>query len=263
MKLTNLISFLLLLMAMTSCANYVAKVHRDLDRDLMRQSGVTPPDNFESFRNPQAFHQNARMQAPQQGHMMPSSQFQQGLSSENVRNVAPSVQRQYIPQQQANRRVRANDLNDNDNRGSLWVNNGEPISLFSNTRQKGQGDIVLVNVHKHLKNEITAELKRAFPDPPPPRSQQNAGEAAAATAEARDPANEVADDDEKVYDRISTVIVEEINRDHVLLRGRKNLLYKNRRRLVEIQALVNRRDLANADSVRSDSIIESTINVLR
>lgn len=262
MKSKNLITLFLLLFAFSSCSSYVAKIHRDLDRDMMRQAGVTPPDKFEPFRNPNAFDQAPR-QAMTPNRAAPMAQ-PRSLNSETVKNFSPSVQRQYVPQQQANRRVRAEDLNDNDNRGSLWVSNGEPISLFSNSREKGQGDIILVNVYKQLKNEITAELKRAFPDPPPRQPKTQEGETAAAPEEeSREPANDMVEDEEKVYDKISTVIVEEINRDHVLLRGRKNLLYKNRRRLVEIQALINRRDLANTDSIRSDSIIESTINVLR
>lgn len=261
MKKLNSLTLLLLLFSLTSCANYISRVHRELDRDAMKRKGITPPDKFEPFRDPNAFNQDPRNASPR--NQVPHS-FSQGATSDSMRNVAPAVRRQYMPQQQANKRVTASDLNDNDNRGSLWVNNGEPVSLFTDNRTRGQGDIVLVNVFKQLKNEITAELKRAFPDPPTPKKQDAAADPAAPeVAENREPANDDVVDEEKVYDKISTVIVEEINRDHVLLRGRKNLLFRNRKRLVEIQALVARRDLGSLDAISSDNIVESTITVLR
>ena len=67
----------------------------------------------------------------------------------------------------------------------------------------------------------------------------------------------------KVYDRVSTVVIEEISKDHLLLSGRKSILFKNRKHLIEVQALVARRDVAVNDEVDSNSIIESNITVLR
>ena len=54
-----------------------------------------------------------------------------------------------------------------------------------------------------------------------------------------------------------------INKDHLLLRGRKNVLYKNRKRVVEIQALISRRDIASDDTLLSNRIIENNISVIR
>ena len=47
-----------------------------------------------------------------------------------------------------------------------------------------------------------------------------------------------------------------ISNNHILLRGRKNVLYHDRKRTVELQALVSRRDITLDDSVVSDKIIE-------
>jgi len=58
-------------------------------------------------------------------------------------------------------------------------------------------------------------------------------------------------------------VIEQIDDQHLLLRGRKDVLYKNRKRLVEIQALIPRRDLNDNNTVNSDSILEQTITVLR
>jgi flagellar L-ring protein FlgH len=239
---------LFLLGALTSCSHYVSKLHSNIDRDMARQ-GVAGPGqldpHFEQFRNQQ-----------QQGR----AQVQGLTTSAQQRNLAPNVQRQYRPAQDSaqtstRRRVTANDLNDNDNTGSLWVRNGAPASLFTTAPNHNQGDIVLIDVYRRLRNEITLELQRAFPPPPSSDGQTPESQAAAA--------NETATEDDRVYDRVSTVIVEEVNRDHVLLRGRKYLIFRNRRRLVEVQALISRRDISETNSISSDDILESRIAVLR
>ena len=67
----------------------------------------------------------------------------------------------------------------------------------------------------------------------------------------------------RVYDRISSVVIEEIDEHHLLIRGRKDVLYKNRKRLIELQALIPKRDLNDNNTINSDSILEQTITVLR
>ncbi|MBT6326822.1 MAG: hypothetical protein HOJ35_12710, partial [Bdellovibrionales bacterium] len=66
-----------------------------------------------------------------------------------------------------------------------------------------------------------------------------------------------------VFDRISSVIVEEINKDHILLRGKKSILFRNRKRQIEIQALIARQDISLNNAVNSDKIIESSIEIMR
>jgi len=58
-------------------------------------------------------------------------------------------------------------------------------------------------------------------------------------------------------------VIEEINKDHVLLKGRKYLLYKNQKRLIEIQALATRRDISPDDSIESDQLLETNVTILR
>ncbi len=240
---------------LTSCAGYVARMHNQLDRDMNLQNPQQNADQFAQYRGANAVQ-------PQQSQQAPQRQFNpvQQLSSSQVPNMAPAVPRQYRQTNPTGRRVTASDLNDNDNSGSLWVNNGNAQSLFLTSKEHNSGDIILVNVHSKLRNEMTLELQRAFPAPPQARNADGTTPPADPAANA---GNEEATDGDKVYDRISTVIVEQINRDHVLLRGRKNLIFRNRKRLVEIQALVPRREIGENDIVHSDNIVELSINVLR
>lgn len=244
--MNSLISSLGLFFALilsSSCSSYIAQMHASMDRDMgIDRRAPVNQDHFDQFRRqprgPQSLAQTSSQQA----------------------NMAPSVQRRYRPvEDNTRRRVTANDLNDNDNSGSLWVNNGSPSNLYTSSKIHGHGDIILVDVYRKLRNEITLELQRAFPTPPSntANGEQNTPEGRAAEA------NETATEDNKVYDRISTVVVEEVNRDHLLLRGRKYLIFQKRRRLVEVQALVSRRDITDLDSISSDSILESRVAVLR
>tara|TARA_R110002072_G_scaffold288917_1_gene455344 strand:+ start:18689 stop:19360 length:672 start_codon:yes stop_codon:yes gene_type:complete len=223
-------------------------MHKEFDQDL----GVAAPyksdaDKFDMYRSNRA---------------RKSSRYpvKSALTSKNAPNLRPMVQRNYVPQQQQRKRFKPDDLVDSGNEGSLWSQDSkEHPYLFTSDNEKANGDIVLIKVSGKLKNEITAELKRAFPSP---RKVAKAG----AGADAKDDGDvtKVGEtEDEKIYDRISSVIIEEINKDHLLLRGRKNLLYKNKKRLIEVQALVTRRDIGMDDTVNSNRIIESAITVIR
>jgi flagellar basal body L-ring protein FlgH len=237
---------------LASCSSYVDRMYREFDRADGRAAPQAQRDKFDLYRKGAA------------------QQRMGTVSSRNVPNFAPQVKRQYSASANgaAPGRTRANDLNDNNSDGSLWAgqNQGNSNYLFTQNQDKRNGDIVLINVFSRLKNEITAELKRAFPDPirQAPKAAAGAAPQAAATPEpVASSNNDEAATGSEAHDRISTVVVEEINRDHILLRGRKNLLYKNMKRLVEIQALVSRRDVSVEDVVSSDTILESNITVLR
>ena len=174
------------------------------------------------------------------------------------RNIQPNVKRQYGNQK---KRYTSSDMSDNGNEGSLWSGAGQENYLFSRNNVKRQGDIVVIQVQDKLKKNITLELSRAFPDMLKKKKkgekeeQKNADAAGEQDKEPADPA--------KIYDKISSVVIEEINNDHMLLRGRKDVLYKQKRRLVEVQALIARRDISDEDSVLSNNVLESTIAVLR
>lgn len=240
------ISLLFITSIFSGCSSYVGKMHREFDQaDGKRRPQRKQRDQFDFYRQNQQ-----KRQA-------------NGMDSSQAKVVMPTVKRHY----QEEKRVKADDLKDNGSSGSLWVGSGDDNFLFTNDRKKSSGDIVLIDVEASLKNEITAELKRAFPEPTrKPKAKDSAAsktaEGGSAPAAAAKPAETSAEKDE-VFDRISSIVIEEINKDHLLLRGRKFLLYKNRKRLVEIQALVPRRDVTNSDTVDSSAIIESSVNVIR
>jgi len=248
----SLILLLLSLFLFSSCSNYIAQMHKEFDR----AEGVRPPaerDKFAMYRG------NQRMM-PKQKPM---------VNSDSNPYVVPSVKRKYSNPDK-NKRYKANDLADNAGDGSLWSGvEGRDNYLFTQNDKKSHGDIILIKVAGKLKNDITAELRRAFPSPI--KSQENNKEEdkgkapASTTAETPtggDDQNVDASTD-KVYDRVSSVVVEEINEDHLLLRGRKNVLYKNRKRVIEIQALVARRDVLDDDTINSNKVIENQVSIVR
>ncbi|MBK23921.1 MAG: hypothetical protein CME70_07950 [Halobacteriovorax sp.] len=239
--LTTLTALLL-----SGCSSYVGKMHREFDRaDGKRRKPRKHGDQFDFYRK------NAR--APKNGL----------VSSSNNKVLLPQVKRNY----QSEKRIKADDLNDNGSAGSLWVGGGDDNFLFTDNTKKSSGDIVLIDVESRLKNEITAELKRAFPEKKKLKKKSDkeaaAGDAKTAEAPAATPAASQDGNKDQVFDRISSIVIEEINKDHLLLRGRKFLLFKNKKRLVEVQALVPRREITDADTVSSSGIIESTVNVIR
>ena len=247
MKQTILLS-LITLLTLFSCSSYVNQMHREFDRADGRKA-PRKKDKFSQYRKES-----------------PKKSFGQTTNMRENPYVVPAIKRNYRPLAQA--RVKAKDLTDNSGDGSLWSGVGERNNfLFTLNREKKNGDIVLIQVASKLKNEITNELKRAFPKQIKKKAEPTGAtdSTAAATPEVAPaaPANDESDSKEKTYDRISSVVVEEISGDHLLLRGRKNVLFNERKRTVEIQALISRKDIGLDDAVISDKILESNITVLR
>jgi len=251
-RLIFLIPFLFLIN--TSCSNYVSKMHAELDREqaALDKKRKKKPDTFAQFRKKRPRRMDRRRR---NSFKRPDYR----VSTANQSNVMPSIKRQYRPESYVKRRYKASDLTDNQHDGSLWSGQGNDNYLFTQNKKKRNGDIILINVYKKLKSEITMELARSTPKPPAPKKDDAKKDATAAAPEK--PKEETTSG--KVKDRISSVIIEEINKDHILLRGQKYLLYKNRKRLVEVQALVARRDISDDDAVNSDNILESSVHVIR
>ncbi|WP_127715668.1 flagellar basal body L-ring protein FlgH [Halobacteriovorax sp. HLS] len=235
-----------------SCSNYINKMYNDLDRDQVRRN---PPrqDQFQRFRNPTA--QNNY-----------HNQLSRPVANnyQNDRNRPPQVRRNYKPQSSIKKRYTADDLTDTSrNDSSLWAGKGRQKHLFTAQKDKKHGDIILVNVKKTLKNDMTLELKKAFPDYPKVAKAPEKDEKKEQSAQPENDDQAKSEKEGKVYDRISSVVIEEINEGHLLLRGQKSVLFKKRKRLVEIQALVSRRDITDSDTIDSDKMLETSVHILR
>ena len=233
---------LILLFFNISCASFVQNMHRQFDK----------ADRAKQMRAAQY------QQAAMNGDRRP---IQNPVTLGSTQNYAPANKRQY--QRAGQRRANAEDFKDNSSDGSLWSGKNAESFLFVTNNLKRKGDIVIVEVTKKLKDKIQEELKRAFPDPPPRKKPKGAAEEAAPAEEPAPAANTTPDDPNKVYDKISTSVVEQMNQDYMLVRGRKEILYKNFKRYFEIQAIVNQKDITSQDTVNSIKLLEPKINVLR
>lgn len=237
--------FIIMLATLTSCSSFIAKMHREFDKaDQKRANNSSNQDKFALYRSNNQGNSNQ-------------------LTTRNKKVLYPGTKRKYGTIQKARKRYSADDLVDSGNSASLWSGKGRDNYLFSLNTEKHTGDIIIINVLKELKNEISSELRKAYPkrstSPKSKAPEQKTPQAAQAAA----PGQKEADDEPKIHDKISSVIIEEINKDHLLLRGRKSILFRNRKRTVEVQALVQRKNISGDGTIKSDQIIESTISVLR
>lgn len=252
--------FICVLSLLSSCSSFVDRYHSEFNSEEQRQfdSVDHTADNFDLYRRP--LHKKARMKTDEE--------FVR-LSTIDKKFVVPTVKRQYRNEREVQKRYTASDLTDNTSEdGSLWTGNDTNNYLFTNsTGAKKSGDIIQIDVMDHLRNEISLELKKAFPDNPFEKKAKPGDN----KTDGKDGENkEVAKKEEAVpeagasaHDRISGVIVEEINREHLLVKGRKNVLFKNKKRTVEVQALISRKDISEDATISSDRIIENAISVLR
>ncbi|MBT3235244.1 MAG: hypothetical protein HN353_04780 [Bdellovibrionales bacterium] len=238
------IILLLLCLLISSCAGYINRVHRELDRDNVKQAKMKQRMLYQQVSTKRS----QRSRDPNRD---------RAISSRNRRRLDPTVNRVYQPKRGFKKRYRAEDLNDNNPVGSLWAGEGNDGYLISETNQLHPGDIVLINVKEGLKNEITAELKMAFPDSPIRKKKDGDKKAAPPPPKPKE------GEESRVYDKVTSVVIEEVNDNYMLIRGRKNLIFKHRKRTIEVQALIARRDVNTDDSISSESILETTVNVIR
>ena len=250
MKIATLLFALLL----SSCSNYVNSIHRQIDREergSSRTAGNKSPESSD--------YQRYKNKWNTQGDKRPiENPLTYSLGRPSGR-VEPTVKRDYKPQ-----RYRASDFRDNDDSGSLWANQGSSASLFTYQNDKRVGDMVIINVLENLRNQISNELKSHFPDKKKPSDGKNADpRTAQAQATAAATNNTDSDMDMKVYDKVSGTVIEELSKDYILLRGRKEVIYKKEKRSIEIQALVSRKDIMENDYVNSDRLLESKVFILR
>ncbi len=248
--------FILSLLFLVSCAGYVDSIHRQIDREEnVGKKGPPPRDGIDAFRQSYGRKDKARDKRPI-NNPVTFSLNGSGPNSE----MKPTVKRDYRPQ-----RYNRDDFVDSDSSGSLWANQGSSSELFTTTIDKRSGDVVIINVLDNLRNQISSELKRAFPDAPKKKTTEgeNPASTAAATTSSAAAAPGADDVDMKVYDKVSGTVVEEINKDYLIVRGRKEVIFKKEKRAIEIEALVSRRDILENDYVNSDKILESRVFVLR
>jgi flagellar basal body L-ring protein FlgH len=255
MKL-NLTLLIFSLSLLSSCSSYMNSIYRDFENQDRQNSDIdVAGDSFDQYRKV-----NRRTSTE---YNKPNKM----INTANQKNIDPQVRRQYKDEKVAIKRYTASDLTDTGSDGSLWAGSDPNAFLFTNNKTKSSGDIVQINVGNKLKDEITMELKRAFPDNPYEIKAQKEGEKAKEGGNEKKPASVASDSPaggaSDVKDKISSVVVEEINREHLLIKGRKNVLFKNRKRMVEIQALVSRKDIGDDDTLNSDSILETNVAVVR
>ncbi len=248
--------WLIIIFLFTSCSTYIDDWHAKLDEESKALETERPikDDKFGIYRNKNLPVMNNPKNLPQ--------------TSGQTKFLEPPTKRKYQSLDSARRRYSVNDLQDNDENASLWSANGKTTYLFSGTKKRGNGDIITVYVQKNLRDEITLELQKATPElamlgnkldkenkeKDATKNEKEKSSGSDNNKEAGEP---------EIYDRISSVIVEEITQDHLLLKGQKQILFNGRKKTVELQALVNRRDIKSDDTIESSAFLENAIVVTR
>lgn len=248
-------TLLFLLFFLVSCAGFVDNLHRQMDREEKIGKSTKeyqPQDRYAAYRGYSRFH-------PENDKRPIKNPLTYSLGSDPSGQMKPGVKRDYRPQ-----RYKADDFVDDDNSGSLWANQGSSSSLFTYQNDKHTGDMVIINVLENLRNQISAELKRTFPDKPRRSGKEVSKEGGDEKKEATQPglAGQDNEMDMKVYDKISGTVMEEISKDYIVLRGRKEVIFKKEKRSIEVQALVSRKDIMENDYVNSDKLLEQRVFIL-
>ena len=242
---------LFFLLFFVSCANYVNSIHRQIDREEKTARGDTAEDMKQHYSPYKSRFNRADDKRP----IKDPTTYSMNDGGPSSGQMKPSIKREYRPQ-----RYKADDFKDDDSAGSLWANQGNSASLFTYQNDKHTGDMVIVNVLENLRNQISSELKRVFPDRPKSTNGKVDAKATAAAAAAPASAEEM---DMKIYDKISGTVMEEISKDYILLRGRKDVIFKKEKKSIEVQGLVSRKDIMENDYVNSDRLLDTRVFIIR
>lgn len=279
---TAAISFIALI-SLTSCSELVEKIHRDLDQqhqspgpEMMAMASASANDP----KRPMGFKTKKFDKRPLQDPLTYTLEGDRSWEEQELMTGPIDIKR----------RQRSSDFEDRDQSGSLWQSYDDASSFFTSTNDRKAGQIIVIDVMEGLRQTITSELKRAYPAPGLFQEQTN-GDGASSSGKgsaldqaladlkkpeaaggdnandtdakkARDPASAAAagnDQVEIVYDKISTRIDKTYLNDHVLLKGRKEVVFRQKKRLIEIHALVKKNTLDPKDHVKSDDIVESRV----
>jgi flagellar L-ring protein precursor FlgH len=243
-----------ILLFFVSCANYVNSLHRQIDNEERNEVARkrSSKDRYSAYRERDRFR-------PEDDKRPVKNPVTYSLGSDPSGQVKPPVKREYRPQ-----RYQADDFVDGDSGGSLWANQGSGASLFTYHNDKRTGDMIIINVLENLRNQISSELKRTFPDRPKRAGKElkEGGESSKSSTQTVPGAPADNEMDMKIYDKISGTVVEEISKDYILLRGRKEVIFKKEKRSIQVQALVSRKDIMENDYVNSDKLLESRVFIL-
>jgi len=184
------------------------------------------------------------------------------------------------------KRLKVSDFVDSRPAASLWDNYDDSSSFFSTSNYRKRGELIVIDVMDSLRKNISRELRKTFPlnsffaqgaNANPENDlvmNKNANTAPdKSTADSINPNRqpgasagpEKADDEiaEIVYDKISTRISDIIDDQHVILKGRKEVFFRNTKRLVEIHALVKKADIDSKEIVKSENLIESRVFIIK
>ena len=236
------------LIFISSCSSYVSKIYRQLDKEekINKKRKI---DLFDQFRNSKGA----------------SNSLKPPISTKETKKLRPTTKRLYKKRPPFKKRFSADDLNENSNQ-SLWFGNGLDNDFFVENKRKRNGDIILVDMKPTLRNIITRELKKAFPKRKKKKVART-GEKAEEKKPKGEPNEQENENKEPGLDetvgQLSSVVTEEINNLYVIIRGRKEVLFRKRKRLIEIQGLIARKDVSPDDKITSDKFLESSIKIIR
>lgn len=176
-------------------------------------------------------------------------------------------------------RVRREDFIDKGADGnSLWDSQGQNNYLFTNNRRREQGDLLTVDVEKELRREIQYQLWQTLaPEDRRIRRSDSVSNVASAPSSPdssagkstleknKDAAEEAAKSNlmqnGKDDDIIRMEVAENVGNGLVRLSGQKRVIYHGIAHVIEVDALVNNKDIDDMNHLKSSSFLDMQTRV--
>lgn len=246
---------------LTSCASFIDRVHHQITDEENKNASLNNLNNSNMSAN--GFKTKSKDKFIIKD---PISYSISGEENQDQLNTGP------LP---LKRRMSTQDFIDNDDSGSLWTKYDDSSSFFTSSNFRKVGEIISINVMESLKNTISRELRKRYPASHIFKTVTNDGTStevtpsAAATVGKNDDPTKKADEKEDtevaeiIYDKISARIAEVVDDEHVMIKGRKEVYFRNQKRLIEVQALAKKVDIDSNSLIKSDSFVEAKVKILK
>jgi flagellar basal body L-ring protein FlgH len=285
------------ILSLTGCGDFVNSLRREsraVDAEAERDRDDNA-DQSQGYR-PKILHGLSANNVAE--YQAPNARNYAGRKLAGRRAVLPDEDSQAQGEQDFHRATRDDFVDKAANENSLWDGQGQNNYLFANNRRRETGDVLSADVEKELRREIQYQLWMNLP--PEQRkirrkpasgaadaasdSVTNAAAAAqkdangnpipgaakppqGAEAKAKDAAEEAAKQNMSPTgpgdDIIRMEVVENMGNGLMRVLGQKRVVYRGVSRVVEVAALVNNKDIDDANHTKSSSFLDMKAQVIQ
>lgn len=145
--------------------------------------------------------------------------------------------------------------------GSLWSEDSNWNSIYSNPPSRGPGDVLVVKLTPQFKGLILGKLDRDYPTEAKPKNNTEPSKAETKEKEPKGTVSEktgINDDDSKVF---HATVIEALPRGLYRVATADTIRLESRDPVITLEGEIREKDIQDDDSISADSILNVVLSV--